>query len=100
MATGAWDLRRPSQLSNVLFATNKHPSRACIDWHLSDTHTQDTVGAFKERLAGVLALAANKQRLTRDGVGFMRDEFSLAFYNISPDVSLVLGTKERGGRKK
>ncbi|GAX76903.1 hypothetical protein CEUSTIGMA_g4349.t1 [Chlamydomonas eustigma] len=60
----------------------------------------DSAGHLKERLASVLGLAANKQRLARDGCGFMRDEFTLAFYNVSPDVILQLTTKERGGKKK
>lgn len=58
------------------------------------------MGFLKERLAGVLGLAANKQRLVREPCGVMKDEFSLAFYNVAPDVILQLGTKERGGRKK
>jgi splicing factor 3A subunit 1 len=60
---------------------------------------QDTVGHLKSRLEGVTGLAVNKQKLHRDGVGFLRDELSLAHYNISPDVVLVLGTKTRGGKK-
>ncbi len=61
---------------------------------------QDTVGAFKERLAGVVGLAANKMKLSREGVGFLRDEFSLAHYNVGPSVVLALGTKERARGKK
>ena len=30
----------------------------------------------------------------------MRDELTLAFYNVGGDVQLQLGLKERGGRKK
>jgi splicing factor 3A subunit 1 len=51
-------------------------------------------------LCQVLNIPANKQKISRDNVGFMRDEFSLAFYNVGPDVQLLLGVKERGGRKK
>lgn len=61
---------------------------------------EDTVGQFKSRLADVLDLPANKQKLNREGVGFLRDDFSLAHYNVSPEVVLTLGMKERGGRKK
>ena len=60
----------------------------------------DTVSKFKSRLAGVLQLPINKQKLTRDGVGVMRDDNTLAHYNVSPDVQLVLDVRERGGRKK
>lgn len=60
----------------------------------------DTIGHLKSRLAGELGLPANKQKLAREGVGFLKDEFSLAHYNVSEDVILTLGVKERGGRKK
>ncbi|GMH40484.1 hypothetical protein BSKO_08388 [Bryopsis sp. KO-2023] len=60
----------------------------------------DSIGHLKSRLAGELGLPANKQKLAREGVGFVKDEFSLAHYNISEDVVLTLGVKERGGRKK
>lgn len=60
----------------------------------------DMIGHLKSRLAGELGLPANKQKLAREGVGFLKDEFSLAHYNVSEDVVLTLGVKERGGRKK
>lgn len=60
---------------------------------------QDSVGHLKSRLEGVIGLAVNKQKLQRDGVGFLTDGLSLAHYNVSPDVVLVLGTKTRGGKK-
>ncbi|KAK9868629.1 hypothetical protein WJX84_000926 [Apatococcus fuscideae] len=60
----------------------------------------DTVGKLKTRLAGVLQLPANKQKITREGVGVMKDDDTLAHYNVSPDVQLVLGVRERGGRRK
>ncbi|KAK9825176.1 hypothetical protein WJX81_003205 [Elliptochloris bilobata] len=59
----------------------------------------DTIGQLKARLAGVIGLAANRQKLARDGVGVLRDENSLALYNIGPDVQLELGLKTRGGRR-
>lgn len=54
------------------------------------------MGHFKARLADVLDLPANKQKLNREGVGFLLDHFSLAHYNVSPDVTLTLSTKTRG----
>lgn len=60
----------------------------------------DSVGDFKARLAGVLDVAAGKQVLSREGAGFLRNELSLAHYNVSPTVVLTLTLKERGGRKK
>ncbi|CAL5220560.1 g2597 [Coccomyxa viridis] len=60
----------------------------------------DTVSAIKARLAEVLQLPANKQRITRDGVGVLQDANSLAHYNVGPETMLSLAVRERGGRKK
>ena len=57
---------------------------------------QDTVGALKQRLAGVLQLPANKQQLSREGLGFLRNEPTLAHYNIGPTTQLLLSTRSRG----
>ena len=59
---------------------------------------QDTVGALKQRLAGVLQLPANKQQLSREGVGFLRNEPTLAHYNVGPTTQLALSTRSRGRR--
>ena len=56
----------------------------------------DTVGALKARLADVLSLPATKQQLSRTGVGFMRNELSLAHYNVSPNTQLSLSVRRRG----
>lgn len=48
----------------------------------------------------VLGLPANRLQLSREGVGFLRDQFSLAFSNVAGDVTLQLSIRERGGRKK
>jgi len=61
---------------------------------------KDSVGHLKARLEGVVGLPVNKQKLNREGVGFLSDGSSLAHYNIGPAVVLLLSTKERGGRKK
>ena len=60
----------------------------------------ETVGKFKARLTGVLELPVNKQKITREGVGVMKDDNTLAHYNVSPDVQLLLDVRERAGRKK
>ena len=60
----------------------------------------DSIGELKSRLADVVGIAANKQKLTREPIGVMRDEQSLAFYNVSPDVQLQLGISKRGGKRK
>mmetsp|Transcript_45379 Transcript_45379/g.117580 ORF Transcript_45379/g.117580 Transcript_45379/m.117580 type:complete len:714 (-) Transcript_45379:156-2297(-) len=60
----------------------------------------DTVSVVKARLAEVTGLAPNKQKLIRDEVGVLRDNLSLAHYNVLEDVQLTLGIKERGRGKK
>lgn len=62
---------------------------------------QDTLGELKSRLADVVGIAANKQKITRDQLGFLNeDDLTLAHYNVSPEIQLTLGVKARGGRKK
>lgn len=71
------------------------PARACLRAP-EPTHPWP----LQDRLADVLGVPANKQRISREGLGFLRDELSLAHYNVTPEVQLQLGVKERGGRKK
>ena len=59
-------------------------------------HAKRQVGQLKARLADAVGLPANKQKLNREGVGFLSDHFSLAFYNVGPGVVLTLGAKTRG----
>ena len=61
---------------------------------------EDTLNVLKERLAGVIGVPANKQRIAREGCGFTRDEYSLAFYNVGPEVVLQMTLKERSTGKK
>jgi splicing factor 3A subunit 1 len=63
------------------------------------THWDALLSWVQARLAEVLKLPANKQRISRDGVGVMRDEETLAFYNVGPETMLSLGVRERGRRK-
>ena len=45
-------------------------------------------------------LANGKQQLSREHVGILKNDLTLAFYNVGTGVQLQLGLKERGGRKK
>ena len=55
---------------------------------------------FVGTCAQALQQPANKLQLSRDGVGFLRDQHSLAFFNVAGEVQLQLSIRERGGRKK
>lgn len=59
----------------------------------------ETVGSLKEKIAGEIQLPANKQKLSGKP-GFLKDNMSLAHYNIGDGETLLLSLRERGGRKR
>ncbi|KAK9102406.1 hypothetical protein Sjap_019660 [Stephania japonica] len=59
----------------------------------------ETVGSVKEKISGEIQLPANKQKLS-GRAGFLKDNLSLAYYNIGAGETLTLALRERGGRKR
>ncbi|KAA8544699.1 hypothetical protein F0562_019454 [Nyssa sinensis] len=59
----------------------------------------ETVGSLKEKIAGEIQLPANKQKLSGKA-GFLKDNLSLAYYNVAAGETLSLSLRERGGRKR
>ncbi|KAJ4830387.1 hypothetical protein Tsubulata_013090 [Turnera subulata] len=59
----------------------------------------ETVGSLKEKIAGEIQLPANKQKLSGKA-GFLKDNMSLAYYNVGSGETLSLSLRERGGRKR
>ncbi|XP_057445628.1 probable splicing factor 3A subunit 1 [Lotus japonicus] len=59
----------------------------------------ETVASLKEKIAGDIQLPANKQKLSGKP-GFLKDNLSLAHYNVSGGETLTLSLRERGGRKR
>ncbi|CAK9144579.1 unnamed protein product [Ilex paraguariensis] len=59
----------------------------------------ETVGSLKEKIAGEIQLPANKQKLSGKA-GFLKDNLSIAFYNVAGGDTLTLSLRERGGRKR
>lgn len=57
-----------------------------------------TIGELKQRLSEVVSLPRNKQQLSREHFKTMRDNQTLAYYNVSPGVDLSLSVRRRGGR--
>ena len=56
---------------------------------------------MKEKLQDHLGgLSANKQKLQTAGLGVLKDNMSLAYYNFKDGENVMAGMKERGGRKK
>lgn len=59
----------------------------------------ETVGSLKEKIAAEIQLPANKQKLSGKP-GFLKDNLSLAYYNVGGGETLTLSLRERGGRKR
>ncbi|KAL5546085.1 hypothetical protein UlMin_005772 [Ulmus minor] len=59
----------------------------------------ETVGSLKEKISGEIQLPANKQKLSGKP-GFLKDNLSLAHYNVGAGETLALSMRERGGRKR
>eukprot|EP01018_Ginkgo_biloba_P023002 Gb_32888 [translate_table: standard] len=59
----------------------------------------ETISSLKDKIAAEVALPANKQKLS-SRAGFLKDNLSLAYYNIGPGETLTLALRERGGRKR
>ena len=59
----------------------------------------ETIGSLKEKISGEIQLPANKQKLSGKS-GFLKDNLSLAHYNVASGESLTLSLRERGGRKR
>ncbi|KAH7849343.1 hypothetical protein Vadar_016583 [Vaccinium darrowii] len=59
----------------------------------------ETVGSLKVKIAGEIQFPSNKQKLSGK-VGFLKDNLSLAYYNVAGGETLALSLRERGGRKR
>lgn len=59
----------------------------------------ESVSSLKEKIAGEIQLPANKQKLSGKA-GFLKDNLSLAYYNVGGGEMLSLSLRERGGRKR
>ncbi|KAE8661478.1 putative splicing factor 3A subunit 1 [Hibiscus syriacus] len=59
----------------------------------------ETVSSLKEKISGEIQLPSNKQKLSGKA-GFLKDNMTLAYYNIGAGETLALSLRERGGRKR
>ena len=59
----------------------------------------NTFSVVKAKIHELINMPPGKQKLQYEGI-FVKDNNSLAFYNIPNGGSIILGLKERGGRKK
>ena len=59
----------------------------------------DPIASVKNKISEMTGMPPGKQKLAWEGLYF-KDNYSLAFYNVTPDAVIQLQVKERGGRKK
>ncbi|XP_019098717.1 PREDICTED: probable splicing factor 3A subunit 1, partial [Camelina sativa] len=59
----------------------------------------ENVGSLKVKIAGEIDIPANKQKLSGKA-GFLKDNMSLAHYNVGAGELLTLSARDRGGRKR
>lgn len=61
----------------------------------------DTAAAVKSKLAsmGIESIPVNKMKLHTEPVGFLKDRYSLAYYNLNDGVELELSVRARAGVK-
>ncbi|KAG7593861.1 Ubiquitin-like domain superfamily [Arabidopsis thaliana x Arabidopsis arenosa] len=69
----------------------QHPVIEIIVQSLSEN-----VGSLKEKIAGEMQIPANKQKLSGKA-GFLKDNMSLAHYNVGSGEILTLSLRERAG---
>ncbi|CAH2059433.1 unnamed protein product, partial [Thlaspi arvense] len=59
----------------------------------------ENVGSLKEKISRETQIPANKQKLSGKA-GFLKDNMSLAHYNVGAGEIITLSLRERGGRKR
>jgi len=61
----------------------------------------ETAAGVKAKLValGVKSLPANRMKLHTDPVGFLKERFSFAFYNLEDNVTLTLSARKRAGTR-
>merc|ERR1719335_1523796 len=61
----------------------------------------ETAAAIKSKLAsmGIESVPANKMKLHSESVGFLKDRYTLGFYNLNDGAELDLSVRARAGVK-
>ena len=71
---------------------------------LTDIQPSLSIGDLKELIAKEIGLPANKQKITvtlpfKAPPQVAKNDYTLATYNLTGEVKIALGVKERGGKK-
>lgn len=96
-------IKKQGTSARVRIKVCRHPNK---DWKLQGQEIEmfapleSTVSKLKNAMNKHTNLPANKQKLQMEKIGFLKDQMTLAFYNIGDGAVISLEVKERGGRKK
>jgi splicing factor 3A subunit 1 len=60
---------------------------------------RDSISSLKEKIKDECGLAPPKQNLIIDGLGFLKNDKTVAFYNLRPGQQIILSVKERGKKR-
>lgn len=64
-----------------------------------DIDLKETIASLKQMIQGQTDMPLSKQKISFNGT-FLKDNFTVAYYNILTNSTVNLQVKERGGRKK
>lgn len=84
----------------------KMPRHSNKEWKLEGQEMElkaplkKMVSNLKKVIEKWTKVPSKKQKLHIEGVGFLKDKMTLAFYNVGNETRMSLEVKERGGRKR
>ncbi|KAJ3410937.1 splicing factor 3a, subunit 1 [Chytridiales sp. JEL 0842] len=87
-------------------AQHPHPVRVTVQQsegpavHIDNVEMTMTVSALKERIAALTGIPGSKQKLTLPSGLPLKNTATAAYYNLTNNIVLTLGARERGGRKQ
>ncbi|KAJ3035287.1 splicing factor 3a, subunit 1 [Rhizophlyctis rosea] len=92
-----WLAQNPNPITLTIDATSTMGDNGTLT--LPSISLSLTVSQLKEQIAGASGMAASKQKLVDARGKTMNNSATLAFYNLREGEKVVVGVKERGGRK-
>eukprot|EP00761_Pharyngomonas_kirbyi_P000565 gb/GECH01000565.1/.p1 GENE.gb/GECH01000565.1/~~gb/GECH01000565.1/.p1 ORF type:complete len:742 (+),score=281.04 gb/GECH01000565.1/:1-2226(+) len=98
-----WLEQHPDPVSlKVVFPNVSEKKDWKLDGRIADItlNPKDTISVLKDRVFEESNLPQKKQKLNVSSLGFLKDRFTAAYYNLESGTEVFLGVKERGGRKK
>jgi len=97
-------LRQHSGPVNIIVQVPSDPEKG--EWNFQGQsftctlNPKDTIQTLKDKIKESIGMPQNKQKLKAPGISILKEQLSIAYYNMLPGTVVSLGVKERGGRKK